>query len=69
MQIAAQATAQTEADVATQSDEFAVEVNEARCTNGGPTSHIVKNQLSQRLWTVLLLPQLRVWMLMNECLR
>ena len=34
MKMAAQATAQAEAEAATQGDEFAVEVNEARCTNG-----------------------------------
>ena len=29
-------------DRATQGDESAVEVNEARCPNGGSTSHICK---------------------------
>ena len=40
MKMAAQATAQAEAEAAPQGDEIAVEVNEARCTNGGSTSHL-----------------------------
>ena len=41
--MAAQATAQAEAEAATQGDEFGVvEVDEAKCTNGWSTSHIDK---------------------------
>ena len=42
MRMAEQAKAQAEAEAATQGDEFAVDVNEARCLNGGSVSHIGK---------------------------
>ena len=64
-----QTTDQAEADAATQGDEIAVEVNEARCTNGGSTSHIGKNKLSKIEWTALPQPRLREWMLMNKLLK
>ena len=54
MKMAVQATAQAEAEAAAQGDEFAVEVNGARCTNGGSTSHIGENKLSEMECTVLL---------------
>ena len=47
MKMAAQATAQAEAEAATQGDESVVAVNEARCVNGGSTedqSHNAKKQ-------------------------